>query len=722
MKKQFKKALTRQQGQSDCGVACLLWIIRYYGGNASQQKLRELSGTTQQGTTLLGLYQAALQVGFDASGCEADMESLKKHPEPCILHVVMGNSLHHYIVVLGFDQQLQQFIVGDPGTGISYYAEEELDKIWQSKKLLVLTPNDQFIKQEIQHQKQLTWLTALLREDQNILYTSLAIGSVIAILGLSTAIFTQRLIDEILPSGKHLQFIGGTFLFAFLLSVRAGLRYLRGVLLNRQSRDFNNRIISKFFTSLVHLPKLFFDSRKTGELIARINDTRRIQSTINTIVSNLIIDLLIIVVSLALTFIYNFYISIITAVISAGYLLIAWKYNFSIRQSQQETMAAFAHNESNYIEVLQGIDTIKASNKELLFSLKAQKIYERFQDKNYHLNEIAVHFQLWNELAGVVLVTGAVCIGGYMVLNKTLQIGEMVAILTTLSGFIPAISRLSTTNIQLQEARVAFERMFELVDIKPEYAPTEEALSTREESIEKIIVSNLSFRFPGRRPLLHNVSFDLCKGEMIVLIGESGCGKSTLMQILQRFYPYERGTILLNQRQWETTGISEWRNRIAVVSQEVAIFSGTLLENICLNAESHQKEEVEKVIKFCRELGFSTYFETFPQSYFTLLGEEGVKLSGGQKQLVAFARALYRHYSNPRVEVLLLDEPTSAMDRQTENFVMSLLNRIKNEMLVLMITHRLRTTQHADRVYVIKDGVAIEQISALHEQINNLTA
>ena len=257
-----------QHDQSDCGVACLLSIIQYYGGANSLEKLRELSGTTKQGTTLLGLYQTANRIGFTAQGNEADIQAIIDHKQPLILHVLIENKLQHYVICYGYENN--QFIIGDPGKGVTCYTKEELEKIWVSKTCLTLTPNKYFVRRtEIKKSKKVFFLK-LLKADKQLLIISFVLGVGIALLGMSMSVFSQKLIDDILPSQNTTKLISGIGLLTFLLLVRVGFSSIRELLLIRQSQEFNNRIIDSFYNSLLHLPKLFFDTRKIGELVSEL--------------------------------------------------------------------------------------------------------------------------------------------------------------------------------------------------------------------------------------------------------------------------------------------------------------------------------------------------------------------------------------------------------------------------------------------------------------------
>lgn len=237
--------------------------------------------------------------------------------------------------------------------------------------------------------------------------------------------------------------------------------------------------------------------------------------------------------------------------------------------------------------------------------------------------------------------------------------------------------------------------MFEFVNIQPEY-PIEDKVEVLE--ISKLSIQNLDFRFAGRSSLLKNISLEVQKGEMIALLGESGSGKSTLLQILQRFYAIESGQILVNNTDWQHWNTPTLRSNMGVVPQEIKLFSGTLLDNICLSKIKSQAE-AEDIIKFCQEYGFSRFFETFPQNYLTILGENGVNISGGQRQLVALARALYR-----KPQLLLLDEPTAAMDRNTERFIVELLKKLKSGIAIILVTHKMQTAKRCDRIYLLENG------------------
>jgi ATP-binding cassette subfamily B protein len=688
--KQLQKSFVLQHDQSDCGVACLLSIIHYYKGTNSLEKLRELSGTTKQGTTLLGLYQAANQLGFIAQGNEADLQALIDHKEPLILHVVIDNRLQHYLVCYGFENN--KFILGDPGKGIAYYTKEELNKIWKSKSCLTLTPNAGFIKLESLNSNKKQWFLSLLKDDYKLLAFSALLGLGIAALGMAMAIFSQKLIDDILPSKDFTKLITGIILVAFLLLVRVLFTALRDYFLIRQTKDFNNRIIDRFYTALLHLPKPFFDTRKIGELVARLNDTQRVQRVIKMVASSVIINILVTIVSLGFLFYYSWQTGLIAFISLPFYFLLIYSFNKRIITAQKEVMQGYALSESNYITSMQGIATIKNNNRQNIFKKINQLIYGNYQEKAFNLGKINVRLSVFSGVFSVLFLMGILVYTSIQVYDETMLLGELMAVLGIAGSLLPSVAGLALIAIPINEAKVAFNRMYEFASIEKEQTGTQNITA-----FETLKIKSLSFRFAGRSQLLKNINLEINKNECIAIVGESGCGKSTLGQVLQKFYPFENGTIIVNnQYNLQEINTEDWRNVIGVIPQDITIFNGNLMDNILLGKD----DTPENIIAFCKDYGFEKFIAELPQGYTTILGEEGINLSGGQKQLLALMRVLYK-----KPQLLLLDEFTSAMDRKTEQFVLNLLNKLKQELSIIFISHRLHALKHiADRIYIIENG------------------
>ena len=699
--KHLQQTFTIQHDQSDCGVACLLSLIQYYGGSNNLEKLRELSGTTKQGTTLLGLYQAANQLGFSALGNEADLQAVIDHKEPLILHVVIEDRLQHYVVCYGYEKD--KFIIGDPAKGITTYTKKELESVWKSKTCLTLKPNDDFVRTKTQNKNKKQWFLKLLKEDYRLISFSVLLGLAIAILGMAMAIFSQKLIDDILPSKDFTKLITGIALVGFLLLIRVVFTALRDYFLIRQTKDFNNRIVDRFYAALLNLPKPFFDTRKIGELVARLNDTQRVQRVISQIVGNVVINTLVTIVSLVFLFYYSWQTGIIASISLPFYFILIYSFNKRIINAQKEVMQGYAFSESNYITSMQGIATIKNNNRQTIFQKINQLIYGNFQEKSFNLGKINVRLSVFSGFFSVFFLMSILGYTSIQVYNEVMQLGELMAILGVAGSLLPSVASLALITIPINEAKVAFNRMYEFASMEKEQKGNIEILDFISLEIE-----NLSFRFAGRSQLLKDINIKVNKNECIAIVGESGSGKSTFGQILQKFYPFENGTIILNnQTNLPDIETKSWRNILGVVPQDVTIFGGNVITNILLG----QEDKPENIVKFCQDYGFETFINTLPQRYATILGEEGINLSGGQKQLIALMRALYK-----KPKVLLLDEFTSAMDRKTEKFVLDLLQQLKTSLSIIFISHRLHSLPKiADTIYVLEKGIITQ--SGSHQEL-----
>lgn len=685
----IQKTFSRQHDQSDCGVACLLSLARYYNGDNELEHLRELSGTSKEGTTLLGLMQAANQMGFEAEGCEADIAAIIDHGQPVILHVVMHGHLSHYVVCYGFEND--QFIIGDPGDGIVKLTKEELTQIWQSKTCLTLSPNSDFRTKQSINKSKIAWLKDLLKEDAGILTASVGVGIGIAILSLSMALFKKKLVDNILPDKNIEGLFVGLVVITFILLLKTGLAAMRSTLLIEQSKQFNMRITGDFLGKLLYLPQPFFDTRKIGDFVARLNDTSRIQRVISQLIGSTTIDVIVALVTISALFFFSLEVGLIALSGLVVYFIIIYQYNRQIIHAQKSVMGNYAKNESNYIDIVSGIADIKSFNRYDTFKASNDRTFGEFQESIFDLGKLNISLSM---IAGVVSTLLMMSILGFcsiQVLDERMKLGSLFAILGISATMISTVANLAMMSIPINEAKVAFDRMFAFSSIPPENSD----ITNKIGAFNKIEIRNLSFSFPGRSPLLESINLKLQKGKFITLLGESGSGKSTLLQILQKFYQYEQGQITIDNTDLKSISALHWRDQLAVVPQQVKLFNGTVLYNITL---SESTEDYNQAIALCEKYEIDAFINKFPQGFGTIVGEGGINLSGGQQQIVAIVRALLR-----KPQLLLLDEATSAMDRNTENFILNLLKLLKNDMAVLMVTHRIKTASKSDYIYILED-------------------
>lgn len=697
LEKKVKRSHIQQLSNKDCGATCLATIVKFFGGEISLEHLRRLCGTTREGTTVLGLFQGAKKIGLDASPLKAkEIKNLKDLNSPAILHVIMDGNRNHYITFFGFKDN--QFLIADPGGEVLWVEEDYLKKIWKSLALLSLTPNQDFEFLENLTKKKIRWLYSIIKEDFPILGIMAFLGLIMTVLGLSVSVFSQKLIDEILPNADFQRLTLGLVLIFVLLSVRSITAYIRSKITVKQSTAFNSKIVLDFYSRLMNLRKEFFDSRKTGDFISRLNDTQRIQRTITYLAGDLSVDLLLILVTTFAVFSYSNQMGYLLLFFLPLYFALVYKYSKRLSTKQKSVMKAFAMTESNYIDTIQGISSIKNFGKEKNVTALNSDIYLNYQNQVYSLGILGAGMGLSSNFLGVVYMSILLSVVSLMVLSEALMLGEMVALIAFFGMIIPSVNKLAMSNVQIQEAKIAFERMFEFG-----FAQTEDPTSNVEilDSFDSVKLSDVCFRFAGRKLLLNYINIEIKKGRLTCILGESGGGKSTMLQLVMRFYELESGKILFNkEKDISQLNMGSWRSSIGFVEQDTKIFNGTLFQNICFFDPKAKPEVVEA---FCNAYGLMRFFEKLPSGLASVIGEDGINLSGGQKQLVSFARTLYH---NPKC--LLLDEFTGAMDKETETFMLGLLEDLKYRMPILIVTHKISPALRSDYIYIL-EGSKIAQ-------------
>jgi ATP-binding cassette subfamily B protein len=429
-----------------------------------------------------------------------------------------------------------------------------------------------------------------------------------------------------------------------------------------------------------------------------MNDSRRIQRAISLLITELMVDVFVVLVTVTSIFLYSIPVGWLVLAFLPVYFVLVYQYHIPIKKGQQQLMIRYSGSEATFIDTLSGVGAIKGAGRESDFLQKNLGVYGDFQEETFRLGQISNRLGLVSQLAGTLFLVSVLGTSCYLVATAQMELGVLVAISGMLGMLVPAVNKLALANLQIQEAKIALDRLYEFVQTKGEVS---QEAGTFTESIETLQVSKLSFRFPGRKLLLKDLSFELKCGKLTVLLGESGGGKSTLLQVLMGFYTPERGDILVNGLySVSAIAVADWRKSIGYVPQEIKIFNGSLLYNLMLE---DSPKSIQSVIDFCQEMGLATFFESLPQRYFTLVGEEGINLSGGQRQLVGLVRALLR-----QPKLLLLDEFTGAMDRNTEQKILELILRIKEKIPVFVVTHRVKPALMADEVLILDHGELVD--------------
>ena len=685
-----------QNDETDCGPACLAAIFRKYGLKVSIAKISDIAGTDRQGTSAYGLVKVIEHFGFQQKVVEADKESLtSKLPIPAIAHVVIDDSLLHYVVITKVKGDT--VVVSDPAKGIVKYKKEDFLKIW-TKILILIAPTNNSQKG---NKKQSTLISffRLLISQKWLLLRIFILSMILTSLGIITSFYYQVIMDNVVPSLsiQTLNYVSVITLCLFLVQI--GINFLRGILIVKLEQRIDIPIMLGYYNHALILPMKFYSMRDTGEIISRFNDASSIRDIVSDASLTIMMDTIMAVVGAVVLFNCNRLLFLISVVVLILYGIIVFIYNKPIKKINRKIMEMNSKVTSQFVETINGIETIKVFNQEKNEETKTDKLYKKFLKKIFNGGILSLSQQTVTMFVAVVGELVILWVGTACVIKGNLTLGELITFNALLGYFINPIKNLINLQPSIQTAVVAADRLGEILDIAPEYND-EQDQSDNKIRFSKVSISNLDFRYGTRDLVLRHINLEIHRGEKIAFVGESGSGKTTLAKLLVRLYEQEKGSIKLDSSDIREFSISQIRNNISYISQNTFLFSGTIKENLLFGNSDATDYDISQVCKMCE---LEEYINSLPLKLNTRIEENGKNLSGGQKQRLAIARALL---NNP--EILIMDEATSNLDYITEKCIEKTINTFSGNMTTIIIAHRLSTIKDCDKIFVFRNGEIVE--------------
>ena len=693
----------KQHDITDCGAACLASISSYYKLQMPLSKIRQLIGTNKEGTNILGMLEGAQKLGFDAKGVKADIASLYEIPKPAIAHIVIDGRLQHFVVIYKVSQKHVRIM--DPGTGKSTNITIDRFKEQWTGVLVILLPNDSF---ESGNEKVSQFLRFwyLLKPHKFILIQSLVGSLFYTILGFSTSIYIQKITDHVLLNESYKLLNIMSLSMVFLLVIQIILSVFKDVFLIRTGQEIDARLILGYYRHLLKLPQKFFDTMRVGEILSRINDAVKIRLFINNTSLTLMVNFFIIIFSFLLMFTYYWKLGLLMIGIIPIYLLIFFITNRLNKKTERSIMESSADLESQLVESLNAISTIKLFGLESVMQTKTELKFVKLLKNGYKSSLNQVFSQSSTQGISSLFTILLLWIGSYYVIARELSPGELFSFYAIIGYFTGPVSGLISSNKTIQNALIAADRLFEVLDLETE--TSNNCYSFHKTNIEHISFKNVWFNYGNRAIVFSDLNLHFKKGEVTAIVGESGSGKSTLIHLIQGLYILNKGSILINEQDIKYISKSSLRKIISVVPQKIHLFDGNILENI---AVGELKADMEKVLHICKSLQMIEFIEALPHGFHTYIGENGATLSGGQIQRIAIARALYQ---DP--EVLILDEATSSLDSHSDYVLQKSIKDLKHQdKIIILISHRLLNLSLADKIMVLDKGKLVQE--GHHDQL-----
>jgi len=643
------------------------------------------------------LIKAAEKMGFTAKGVKGGADALPKIPLPAIAHVIVKEILHHYVVIYSVKKDQVEYM--DPADGqLHKLSKEEFAKMWTGV-LVLFAPAEQF---EARNEKvsNLKRFIFLLHPHKSILAQALFGAVVYTVLGLSTSVYIQKLTDYVLVDGNRNLLNLLSVIMLIILLVQLFIGATKNIFMLRTGQKMDAQLILGYYKHLLKLPQRFFDTMRVGEIISRINDAVKIRAFINDIAIAMVVNILIVIFSFFLMFVYSWKLALIMLIVVPLYSAVYSISNQLNKKQERRLMENSAELESQLVESINSVKTIKQFGIEDFANVKTEIRFINLLKTVYKSGVNSIFSGTSSEFLSRLFTIILLWVGAGFVLDRSITAGELLGFYAIIGYFTGPAASLITMNKTIQNAPIAADRLFEIMDLERE--SEENKIEFKPELAGDIRFENVSFSYGTRVDVFENFNLFIHKGQLTAIIGESGSGKTTLAVLLQKLYSLNKGSISIGEYNINYFTNQSLRQHVSSVPQQLDLFAGNIIENIAVGDFS---PDVERILAICKMLGLLPFIEKLPGGFNTYIGENGTQLSGGQRQRLAIARALYR---NP--EILILDEATSSLDAESESYVLKTIQQLRNNgKTIIIIAHRLSTVIDADKIVVLENGNLIEQ-------------
>jgi len=699
----------------DCGPTCLRMVARYFGKSYSLQYLRERSGVTREGISLLGISEAAEAIGFRTMGVRTNFEQFTRDvPLPCIVHWQQS----HYLVVYKIRKSYrrpEEVLVADPARGLLTYSKAEFLAGWQSDEAdgiaLLLSPTAQFYAHEAEEKKEPAGMQQLFH--YLLSYKKLIVQLFLGLLvGSALQLVLPFLMQSIVDVGINMQNLNFIYLVLaaqlMLFLGRTSVEFIRGWILLHISARLNISILSGFLIKLMRLPLAFFDVKLFGDLLQRITDHQRIEAFLTGTSLNTVFSLFNLAVFGAVLAYYH---ATVFLIFAGGTLLyVAWV-AFFLRHRRKLDAKRFdteAKNQGSLVQLIQGMQEIKLANSER----QKRWEWERIRARLFHLSVEGLALNQYQQAGALFINEGKnifiTFFAAKAVINGELTLGAMLALQYIIGQLNSPIEQLILFLQTMQDAMLSLERFNEIHSLEDE-EPEGRPLVIQLPANQSLSLRKVSFTYPGtgNEPVLRDIDLYIPQGKTTAIVGTSGSGKTSLLKLVLKFYAPSSGEVRLGELNLQNVSHKLWRNQCGVVMQDGFIFSDTIVRNIAVGEEH---PDVGKILHAIKVANIEEFIYSLPLGYNTKIGAEGNGISQGQKQRILIARAVYKNPS-----FLFFDEATNALDATNESVIMQNLESFFEGRTVVVVAHRLSTVRNADQIVVLNKGVIVEQ--GTHEEL-----
>lgn len=700
-----------QHDSMDCGPACLRMIAKYYGRHYTIESLRQKCHISREGVSMLGISNAAEDIGFKTIGVHISYAQFKEEvPFPCIVHWRQN----HFIIV--YKIKKDTVFVADPASGLIKYTKKEFLDGWISRKgdsdegiALLFEPQPEFysVDGEKPDKAKFSFILQYLKPYKKLvlqLFLGMLIGTM---LQLIFPFFTQSIVDYGIGN-NNINFITLILIAQITLyAAQTAVEFIRSWILLHISTRINISIISDFLIKLMRLPIGFFDTKMIGDLMQRIGDHQRIQAFLTSSTLNIIFSFISLIVFAFVLAFYSVKLLVVFFIGSALYVLWVMIFLKYRRELDYKRFTQSSAERSNLIQMITGMQEIKLNNCEK----QKRWEWENIQAKLFKVSISGLRLSQCQQSGAVfinetknILIS---FISAYAVINGDISLGMMMAVQTIVGQLNSPVIQMINFIQSAQDAKISLERLGEIHNRENESEDGDGKTSIFPED-KSISIENLSFHYDTLSDaVINDVSLNIPEGKVTAIVGMSGSGKTTLVKLLLGFYSPTRGNVRIGGINLSNIKPQAWRAKCGTVMQDGFIFSESIAKNIAIGEDLIDEQRLLHAAKIAN---IQDMIENLPLGYNTKIGQEGNGISQGQKQRILIARAVYK---NP--DYIFLDEATNSLDANNERVIMDNLQEFFKGRTVIVVAHRLSTVKNADQIVVLNHGKITE--TGTHDEL-----
>jgi len=676
----------KQEGFKDCGCACVLMILKFYKGNYSIERLRDLSHTNKNGTSAYNLISTFEELGFYSKGMHGSILDLKEVVLPCIAHVI-NNNMKHYVVIYEVNFDRKYLVIADPGHGIKKISFDSFETIWSGVVIIAYPVRPVPVYKNI---NVFDFVIGHISNYKKSIILLFFISLISIILKLVSSLYFKFIIDGVEISKNYLKIIFSIFCLLSLTKIIINFLRSKFLIIINSKLDFS--LVLDSFKRIVSLPYCYYHNRSTGEIVSKINDLSISRDFISKIFVSLFIDFPLIVISIIFLAKINIILFLITLLVFILYLFLSFIFSRVFRfyigkvKSMREDISSYMYQSINGFETVKGINIEesvidKFNNKYISFLNNMYKL-------NNHINNQSFLKDMINEFGNLFVIF----IGALFVFDGKLSIGYLITFSSMMAYFLEPIRNIIDMDFNIKESKESITRILSLYE-------DNKSSGIVDFRNGNICFNNLNFTFGNNKTILNGIDLIINRGERIMIYGTSGSGKSTLLKLLMGYYSISRGMIYINGVDINDLKIDSLRKNITYVSQNEILFNDTLLNNLkVFESDNDDILSMAKLLEFNEildnDLGLNLMIE-----------ENGFNLSGGQRQRIVLARALLK-----QAQIILIDEGLSQVDVSLERkILMNIFSKFKDKTFII-ISHRMENLDLYDRYIKMNNGVICEEV------------